>query len=267
MFNLNFHKWNGRSRKAAPILALHGFTGSGLDFQCIAESTSDFYSWWAPDLMGHGGSPAPEDASAYTVSSHINYLDKIVKNIDGPFILLGYSMGGRLALRYALDRPELVNKLILVGATPGIIDFEERRLRRENDEKLAERIITVGVEQFLNEWQSQPLIRTQSNIPDLLHKAMLERRRRNVPLGLANSLQSMGTGEMENLWNNLENIKCPVTLITGETDRKFFDIAVQMKNKVPSFIHEIIPRAGHAAIWENLDYFIALLISGARDHF
>lgn len=265
MYSLNFHKWNGGSRKTTPILALHGFMGSGLDFQCFVESTSDLYSWWAPDLMGHGGSPVPEDTSAYTASAHMNYLDKIVQKIDSPFILLGYSMGGRLALRYALERPGLVSALILVGTTPGIRDLEERRIRRESDEKLAEYVITEGIEKFLQKWKEQPLIRTQSNIVDSLYKAMFERRRRNVPLGLANSLRGMGTGEMESLWDNLANLKCPVFLCTGETDRKFFDISVQMKDKVPSFKHEVIPKAGHAAIWENFAYFTRLLQSGIRD--
>lgn len=257
----------GGGQSTTPLLALHGFTGCALDFYFFSQHTSDLLSWWAPDLIGHGKSPAPEDIAAYTTSAHIHYLDQIAEKIGEPFILLGYSMGGRLALQYALERPELISKLILVGTTPGIIDPKERKSRMQNDEALALSILSDGIEIFLKKWQEQPLIKTQSNIPHSLYKDMLLRKHQNTPLGLANSLRAMGTGSMQPLWNKLNYLKCPVTLLTGETDSKFFEIAKQMKNSAPSMAHEVIPSAGHAAIWENPNYFNSFLKLAIKDRF
>ncbi len=244
-----------------PILALHGFTGSGLDFECFVEDTADQFTWWLPDLMGHGDSPVTENIDDYTISAHIRHLDEIAESIACPFVLLGYSMGGRLALSYALERPELINHLILVGTTPGIENPDERKSRQQSDEALANSIITGGVKSFLKTWHKQPIIKTQENIPDFLRTNMMKRRRQNNPLGLANTLRAMGTGVMQPLWNRLTEIKCPVTLITGEMDNKFCNIAKQMKKQAPAMTHEIIPNAGHAAIWENIDSFVNLMIS------
>lgn len=263
MQHLNFYRWGGEGRKTVPILALHGFTGSGLDFEPLAQNMLNELSWCAPDLMGHGKSPVSEDLNDYTLSAHIKYLDEIVKSTDflssSPFVLLGYSMGGRLALRYALERPELVGKLILVGATPGIENPEERKLRQQNDEALAQSVIAEGVDNFLRKWQAQPIIKTQENIPEPLRSPMMERRLQNHPIGLTNTLRVMGTGMMEPLWDRLGEIKCPVTLITGETDQRFYQIAEQMTKLIPRVTHKVIPKAGHAAIWENFDYFASLL--------
>lgn len=261
MQELKIHKWNGGDRKTTPILALHGFTGSGLDFECFAKDTEDFLSWWAPDLMGHGGAPVSEDLEKYTIAGHIGYLDAIAGDIGEPFVLLGYSMGGRLGLSYALERPELVTGLILVGASPGILDPEELRLRRESDRVLAESVIEEGVERFLKKWQEQPIIKTQKKIPDWLRKPMMERRMGNNALGLANSLRGMGTGVMEPLWGRLGELRCPVTLITGETDEKYCEIAGDMRKLNASIKHEVIQGAGHAAIWEKVDYFSSWLKS------
>lgn len=264
MQHLHFYKWGGGRHKAIPILALHGFTGSGLDFECFVENTADQFTWWVPDLMGHGDSPVTENVDDYTVSAHIEYLDKIAKDIGSRFMLLGYSMGGRLALRYALQRPELISHLILVGATPGIENPEERKLRQQSDEALADTIMKEGVKRFLKTWNEQPIIKTQENIPDFLRTSMMKRRHQNNPLGLANTLRAMGTGTMEPLWGRLNEIKCPVTLITGEMDNKFCEIIKQMQKQVPAISHKIIPKAGHAAIWEDMNSFINLISSSNR---
>lgn len=243
-------------------MALHGFTGNGLDFECFAREDSS-YSWWVPDLMGHGKSLGigEKGIGDYTFSAHIDYLDRIADQIGEAFVLLGYSMGGRLALNYAIERPERVKRLILVGVNPGIEDDSERELRRRSDEDLAESIIRDGVRTFLERWQSQPLIRSQRNIVDAVREGMFARRLENSAVGLANSLRGMGLGMMKSLWRRLGEIQCPAELITGELDGQFCEIARRMVMVMPDIVHRIVLNVGHAAIWENIFYLKTLLAS------
>lgn len=258
---LNWHRWGEKGDGRVPILALHGFTGSGMDFECFVSGTVDYCAWWAPDLMGHGGSPVSEAVADYTVEAQMGYLDEIVEQIGEPFVLLGYSMGGRLALRYALERPERVAGMILVGASPGLMNEEERRVRQASDERLAESIVKDGVEVFLKEWQESPMIKSQKEIPSRWREGRMERRHRNNALGLANALRGMGAGVMEPLWGRLGEIECPVTLITGERDKKYCEIAEEMGKRLRKVKHVVIPGVGHAAIWEDGNYFTFRLLT------
>jgi 2-succinyl-6-hydroxy-2,4-cyclohexadiene-1-carboxylate synthase len=114
----------------------------------------------------------------------------------GPGTYVGYSMGGRLTLRLALDHPELVERLGLVSASPGIADAAERDERRAADEVLARDIECRGVEPFLRDWLAQ----------------------------LAASLRNLGTGTQEPLWHRLDELRMPVALVTGRADSKFASI-------------------------------------------
>lgn len=260
MSSLHLNTWNGSTLNTTPILALHGFTGCGLDFEYFTHNTHQNLSWYAPDLMGHGQTLVSENLDDYSFSAHVQYLDFIAEQIGSPFILLGYSMGGRLALKYALERPHFIKKLILVGSTPGILDNHERQLRQEMDLALASKILDEGVNNFMMFWQEQPLIKSsQNNIPESIHKPILTRKFQNNALGLANSLKQMGTGTMESLWNRLTEINFPLTMITGENDKKFLQIAQQINLILPHAIHKVIPKTGHATIWENPVTFMSLI--------
>ncbi|PWU06427.1 MAG: 2-succinyl-6-hydroxy-2,4-cyclohexadiene-1-carboxylate synthase [Verrucomicrobia bacterium] len=262
MHNLHVTTWNQNHPFTTPILALHGFTGSGLDFECFTQKTLNYFSWYAPDLLGHGKSPIPHKLNDYSLESHIHYLDKITLNLPtgSPWVLLGYSMGGRLALKYALERPQNIKHLILISSTPGILDNHERLLRQQTDNLLDAKILGEGVANFINFWQELPIIQSQKNIPPSIREPLLKRKFNNHPLGLANSLLKMGTGQMLPLWNRLSEIKFPITLITGEKDFKFTEIAHQMKHNIPHLEHHIIPNTGHAAIWEHPISLMNLLI-------
>jgi len=237
-----------------PIIALHGFTGSGADFDPIAKLAMNYLEWFTPDLPGHGS-----NESDCLLEIATRKLNTIAAQVDRPFILLGYSMGGRLALNYAINYPDLVKGLILIGVSPGIENPAERLARKDNEAQLAGRILRIGVKQFLEEWRTHPLIKTQELIPRDIFQAMLERREANVAPALANSLLGMGVGSMEPLWSRLGELKCPVYLITGEKDLKFEMIAKKMIEILPEGSSEIVPDAGHAAHLENIPYFLSLL--------
>jgi 2-succinyl-6-hydroxy-2,4-cyclohexadiene-1-carboxylate synthase len=223
-----------------PLVLLHGFTQTRQSWRRTANELQGRYRVITPDLPGHGQS-ANKTASFDATAAYIRALAP-----STPFTLVGYSMGGRIALNAAFGLH--IDRLVLVGASPGIQDGNERKRRREADEALADRIEEIGVEAFATEWGNQPLFASQ---PDRVKAGAYADRLRNTPHGLANALRGLGTGVMEPLWDRLPELTIPVTLITGERDEKFSALAETMKQRLPNATHVTIPNAGHAAQLED----------------
>jgi 2-succinyl-6-hydroxy-2,4-cyclohexadiene-1-carboxylate synthase len=219
------------------LVLLHGFTQTRQSWRRTATALAASYRAIVPDLPGHGQAAA-KTASFDAVTAYVRALE--------PSILVGYSMGGRIALHAAFQLP--VDRLILVGASPGVADPAERAQRKAQDDALADRIEQIGVEAFAKEWGEQPLFAGQS---ERVRNAAYADRLRNTPHGLAKALRGLGTGVMEPLWDRLEQLTIPVTLITGERDEKFRTLAGAMQQRLPNATHVVIPNAGHAAQLED----------------
>jgi 2-succinyl-6-hydroxy-2,4-cyclohexadiene-1-carboxylate synthase len=130
----------------------------------------------------------------------------------------------------------------VIGSSPGIADETERAARRAADNKLADHIMDVGVETFLDEWLAQPLFADLT-----LDEEGRADRLRNTVDGLASSLRHGGTGAQGSLWPRLREINMPVLTIAGELDAKFAAIGRQIAASVPQGKSVEIPGAGHAA--------------------
>jgi 2-succinyl-6-hydroxy-2,4-cyclohexadiene-1-carboxylate synthase len=227
----------------APVLILHGFTGDGASFIGNLPHLTDDYQLIAPDLLGHGMTESPSDPARYTIENAVADLASLLDDLKITSCpVLGYSMGGRLALAFAIFHPERVSKLILESSSAGLASAEERLARISSDESLAERIITGGIESFVAEWEKLPLWKTQS---PAIREKLRDNRLKNNPLGLANSLRGMGTGAQPSFWDKLGELTMPTLLITGEEDDKFTRIAHQMAGKLPDVRIETIANAGH----------------------
>ena len=156
-------------------------------------------------------------------------------------------MGGRLALALALRRSVRVRSLVLVSASPGLADAEERAARRAADEALAERIEAVGVEAFAREWGAQPLFAGQ---PGAVAALAHEDRLRRTATEHAAQLRGLGTGVMPPLWERLGELAMPVTLVVGEHDAKFRALAGRMAERLPDAETVVVAGAGHAVALE-----------------
>ncbi len=235
-----------------PLLLLHGFTGSSASWTAHAEVFHRRFRTVAVDLLGHGETDAPADPARYRMARCIADLAALLDALAiERTALLGYSMGGRVALAFALAHPQRVGALVLEGASPGIADPEERRARIARDERLAERIERDGVETFVDEWMRQPLFATQACLgPDVLAAARAVRLAHR-PIGLANSWRGMGAGAQEPLWDRLHALPVPALLLAGEQDTKFLAIAHSMAQSLPDAIVRIVPGAGHATHLEK----------------
>jgi len=223
---------------ASTIVLLHGFTQTRQSWRRTVQALPPRYRALVPDLPGHGQS-AGRTASFDAVTAYVRALAP-----DDRFTLVGYSLGGRVALHAALALAPQVERLVLVGASPGIADPAERAARRAADAALADRIEAIGVAAFAAEWGTQPLFAGQ---PPLVRAAANADRLRNSAHGLAAALRGLGTGTMSPLWERLPELTLPVTLLAGERDEKFRAIARRMAERLPDATVRVVPGTGHAA--------------------
>lgn len=229
-----------------PLLLLHGFTGSRKTWEPYLPSWTRRCQVVRVDLIGHGETDAPEDPARYAMDRAAADLAGVLDRLDiSRAHVLGYSMGGRLALSFAGWFPERVETLILESSSPGLKTEAERLARRERDESLADRIEGEGVEAFVRHWEGIPLFATQERLPEEVRRAIRRERLANRAGGLANSLRGMGTGVQPSWWEGLGEIRCPVLLITGEADAKFCRIAEAMQGRLSQSEWRIVPGAGH----------------------
>lgn len=236
----------GQQPPIAPLVMLHGFTGSTDAWTAQIEAFSAYHPVITIDLLGHGQTDAPTDPARYRMEQSAGDLAGLLTTIaPGPVNLLGYSMGGRLALYFAIHYPYLVQRLLLESASPGLADLESQQERIRSDEQLADAIEAHGMAAFVARWQALPLFASQQALPATVQSQIHEQRMRNLPQGLANSLRGMGTGVQPALWDQLSTLSVPTLLLAGELDQKFKGIAAQMATYLPNARVAIIPDAGH----------------------
>lgn len=242
------------------IVALHGFTGEGADFEPLRQALPTGSDHRAPDFPGHGSRRAQRLTADYALDAHLRIIDEAV-GTDEPVTLIGYSMGGRLALHWALAHPDRCRRLVLIGASPGLPLSLEREERRLADAALAGFLRAQGLTAFYKYWHHQPMFRSLWRLPPERLGTLPDRRATNDPVGLALSLESVGTGCLPSLWHRLGELRTRVDLVTGELDPKFTRLAQQMGEKIPKARLSVIEDVGHAVHLERPEDLAVLLES------
>ncbi|MGF2034736.1 MAG: 2-succinyl-6-hydroxy-2,4-cyclohexadiene-1-carboxylate synthase [Nostoc sp. CmiVER01] len=241
------------------ILLLHGFMGNFNEFDEAIKVLAEHFSYLTLDLPGHGKTQVLGSDEYYTIQPTaqviINLLDEL--KIDKCY-LIGYSMGGRLALYLTLHFPERFIKVVLESASPGLATEAERleRVRRDTQIaiKLSRSIIQTDFAAFLSNWYNQPIFGYIKNHPE--YNRMIESRLQNDPHELDKSLRFMGTGCQPSLWEKLQENKIPLLLLVGEYDKKFISINTEMVQICEFAQLKIISNAGHNIHFENTLTFV-----------
>lgn len=253
---------HGTNVQNAPVLVLlHGFAGSAAGWGTLLDDLAELgMRIIALDMLGHGQSDAPSDPQRYDMAHCEADIISVLQTLgikQGEAILLGYSMGGRIALYCAFAGH--FRALILESASPGLATPAEREQRRVSDRALADRIESESIEAFVNNWEELPLFASQRNLPIERWNAQHVQRLNNRAHGLASSLRGVGTGVQTTLHELLPLLSIPVLLITGELDSKFCAIGRQMVQQFPEAKLQIVPDAGHAVHLEQPERFVTLV--------
>lgn len=245
--------WNTHGAESQRVLiCLHGFMGDGRDWDAFAKIFTKHMPEWlvaAPTLPGHedgGSSPGDWDVAA----AICEWMDS--RGIKEA-VLAGYSLGGRLGMRLALDNPERFPVFVGISTTAGIDAPEERDARRVSDLALAKRLRCCGEREsfsaFLEEWWDLPVFASPSS-RDAHRMAFVESRLKKSPVALAAAIEQWSPGALPSLWDCLEEYPGKVLLLSGEADAKYTTISDRM---LAIFRHAVAHRfigAGHQLLIE-----------------
>ena len=245
-----YRTWGDASKPA--VVMLHGFLGRADDWEALAQSLSRDFFCIAIDLPGHGNASIADDESFATAAADI------VEVIDDcgadTFSLVGYSMGGRLALYMSLQYAMRVDALVLESASPGLESGEAREKRRTWDDAKAKAILAMPLEFFVREWYSQPLFASLAHHPELL-ASLIESRCENDPALVAKAMRLLGTGRQESLWDELPEHRVRTLCVAGSLDEKYTGIAHRMAGAAVDTTALIVDAAGHNVHAEQPEAF------------
>ena len=240
------------------LLMLHGFLGSHQDFEGVLPALSEYFCCIVPDLPGHGQTLTQPNQYTFpsTCASLLSLLDEL--NYQQVY-LLGYSMGGRLALYMACHAPGRFLHAILESASPGLKTLAERREREKKDWAIAQKLETMPLSKFLDNWYKNELFSSLKKRPEL-YREMRSRRETNNSTGLANALRGFSTGLQPSLWESLLELAVPLLLIVGEQDTKFFRIAEDIKARNQQFEIRCCSNCGHNVHLESSEQYVQLIV-------
>lgn len=246
------------------VVFLHGFLGSYDDWQEVIAPIESSYDLVCFDLPGHGKSEAV-DQSLFQFD---NCCDAIADALADLKItncsLVGYSMGGRIGLQCVLKFPRMFRAVVLVGAHPGIESESARLSRLAQDEQLAERLMTMPLKRFVDEWYQQPLF--DSLRESTAYRDLPTRRASGDRDSLARALARFSVGRQMPLWEELAKMTMPLCYIAGESDTKYTAIGRRVADLCPHGKLYIIPHAGHAAHIEEPEEMSRVIAAFVEPH-
>ncbi len=257
---LNIEEFRNNSSTKNYLFFLHGFSGSSSDWKEIIPRINNDFNIFTVDLIGHGQSDSPDDVSLYSTKSIVEQLYQPIKKItEEKIILAGYSMGGRAALSFAANHPEIIKGLILESSSAGIENKQQRIERTASDKKLAEFIESHSIEEFIDYWMNMDLFKSQKNFSKIKLNEIRESKLKNNKTGLANSLRGFGQGIMPHLYDEIKNISAKTLLMSGELDLKYTKANSEILKLFPHAKHVIIKKAGHNTHLEQPSSFIDVI--------
>ncbi|SRR5579883_324564 len=252
--NCSFHYSLNGSLDKPLILFLHGFMGNSYEFDETLKLLFKDFSYLTIDLPGHGKTQHLDSDEYYKMENSAHVIITLLNELKiSQCFLVGYSMGGRLALYLTLYFPQYFSQVVLESASPGLETDAEQLERVKSDEQIARKLVRIVTKSdfvaFLSHWYAQGIFGNIKNHPRF--QSLIESRLQNEPTELAKSLRLMGTGRQPSLWEKLKANKIPLLLLVGEYDQKFIDINTRMSKISDLCRLEVISHSGHSIHFEN----------------
>ncbi|MFO6425319.1 2-succinyl-6-hydroxy-2,4-cyclohexadiene-1-carboxylate synthase [Motilimonas sp. KMU-193] len=241
------------SGKGIPWVFIHGLLGSGDDWQHVIAHLPAGHNWLCLDLPGHGGSrdvkvsqQAGFAETAALIAACLNQLNIHLCH------LVGYSLGGRIAMYFASQYPQYINTLVLESAHPGLTHSAEQTARLSHDQAWATRFAQQPIDHVLTAWYQQGVF---DDLTPKQKSALCQIRAHNHGPAIAHMLMATSLGRQANLTPNLQNAKYPIRYFVAENDAKFSAIAKLLTQQVPQLDLQPFPEAGHNIHWAKpLEY-------------
>lgn len=255
-------EWGDRTKP--PLVLLHGFAQSSTTWEQVAKRLSEERFVIAPDFIGHGKSDKPREWDSYEMGAVLSMITGLLRwlwvdRVD----LCGYSMGGRIALTYACAQPHRVSSLILESTGLGPKTEQQHQAMLKRDSEMIAKLSEATIEEFMDEWELQPLFESQRTLPQETQKAIREARCNNDPYALAFTIRGTGQHTMPDLSHRMENLPMPILYIAGILDRRYLKIAEKLQ--YVDGISCVLLNTGHSAHLEAPDSFVRQVNAFLRD--
>jgi len=182
---------------------------------------------------------------------------QLVADIPARSVIIGYSMGARLALAIALEYPEVCAGLVFASGNPGLDNDFAREQRYAHDCRIAARIESEPRRSFLDYWYSAPVFRSLS---EEVRQAEIERKSARDGDDWGDILRSFSVAQQPSYWHRLSELSMPTLAIAGMQDRKYTHIIERMR-ETPNIETSVVDNCGHIVHHERPLVFVRLLKS------
>lgn len=226
------------------VVFLHGFLGAPDHLSLIAPRALGV---WLP---GHGFDPWFPAGGGF-VGAVDAIAERIARDTRGASILVGYSMGARLALGVLARHAHVAAGAILIGVDPGLADEEARAARSAAEAGRRARLAQLGLPGFVDAWEEEPIFATQASLPAMTLAEQRAQRCAHTERGIAWVLEHLGTGDQPCI--DVGDVDAPITFLAGEYDARFAAIAGRLGREAPHGRAVIAPGAGHNLLLEAPD--------------
>jgi 2-succinyl-6-hydroxy-2,4-cyclohexadiene-1-carboxylate synthase len=239
----------------APLLLIHGFAGAPEDFDAVCARLGD-PKVLTPTLSGHGDPPALSN----DFEQEVERLHQLLLAFSGPPVVgVGYSLGARLLLGMLVRFPQSFQAATLIGVNPGLRVQAERQERRAWEAEMT-RLMDLGLDAFIDHWETLPLFASQRLLPAEALSAQRRRRLSHTAGGLKHAMRTLGLSQMPSYWDCLGTLDVPIQLVVGERDPKFIGISEKMTRKLQDAELCVAQGVGHNVVLEA-PLFVAEQIS------
>jgi 2-succinyl-6-hydroxy-2,4-cyclohexadiene-1-carboxylate synthase len=247
-----------------PIVFLHGFLGNARSFASVIAQLPVGHPTLSPELFGHRGQPEP--ALEHSFEAEVERLLVIIQAHfkSSPAHLVGYSMGGRLALALLLRAPQQFRSATLISARRGLDELRARASRLEEDSAWAKMLQTMPLLRFLDAWERQPLFASQQQLAPHVLTQLREQRLTHDPFALSQSITALSLAQMPSFQGALSGVHCQVNLMVGGQDPKFCALAADLAERIHGSRTIVVSGAGHNLPLERPDS-VAAAISEEMD--
>ncbi|MGI6105268.1 MAG: 2-succinyl-6-hydroxy-2,4-cyclohexadiene-1-carboxylate synthase [Raoultibacter sp.] len=261
---VTYHVSMWGDRRKAPLVMLHGFSQSSDTWKTVAEELAETRFILAPDFVGHGQSESSSDAEAYTMRAIRDWLTALVQSHwINYFDLLGYSMGGRIALSYAVENPHAISSLILESTGLGPASEQQREAMSKRDREMIDKLESVSIEAFMDEWENLPVFESQKQLSPEKRAALRAARLANNPQALRLTMLGSGQHLMPDYSQAICRLPMPILYLAGMLDRRYTKIAEQLQYE--EHISCRLLNAGHNIHFEEPEAFTRQVNAFLRD--
>ena len=240
-----------------PIVFLHGFTGNSNSWRHIADALNRWVI--LIDLPGHSKSEFINLNEEYSIDDFCSELYLLLNNYSIKKIdLVGYSMGGRIAMAFSSKHSNRINSLVLESSSLGIDDNKDKEDRYNQDLELCDNM-EDNLNVFVDNWESKLLFKDQKRRNYILWEEQRNNRLKHNHKQLSKSLQVFSSGSMPYYEESFKYFEFPISIICGTDDDKYVKIGKEMMYMNKNAKQYIIAKSSHNTHLENPAMFLTII--------